>query len=114
VSEDVTLFTEVDRIGDPDFFIRFLDQGNAISDIQKSKPIILEGLHLRPGLHVLDLGCGTGADALDIAQRVGPSGAVTGVDAPQARAFPSPSRWVTRPNSGSPRTRSMRAGRKGC
>jgi len=81
VSEDVTLFTEVDRTGDPDFFIRFLDQGNAIPDIQKSKPIILEGLNLRPGLHVLDLGCGTGADALDIAQRVGPSGVVTGVDA---------------------------------
>jgi hypothetical protein len=27
MSEDVTLFTEVDRTGDPDFFIRFLDQG---------------------------------------------------------------------------------------
>src|SRR5215469_7083196 len=81
MSEDVTLFTEVDRTGDPNFFIRFLDQGNALPDIQKSKPIILERLHLRPGLHVLDLGCGTGADALDIARRVAPSGAVTGVDA---------------------------------
>jgi SAM-dependent methyltransferase len=84
MSEDVTLFTEVDRTGDPDFFIRFLDQGNALPDIQKSKPIILDGLHLRPGLHVLDLGCGTGADAIDIAQRVAPSGAVTGVDVSEA------------------------------
>jgi ubiquinone/menaquinone biosynthesis C-methylase UbiE len=33
---------------------------------------------------VLDLGCGTGADAFDIAQRVAPSGSVTGVDASQA------------------------------
>ncbi|MBV9105257.1 MAG: methyltransferase domain-containing protein [Verrucomicrobia bacterium] len=80
MSEDVTLFTEVDRTGDPDFFIRFLDAGHANPDIQKSKPMILDGLNLRPGLNVLDLGCGTGADALDIAQRLAPSGAVTGVD----------------------------------
>jgi ubiquinone/menaquinone biosynthesis C-methylase UbiE len=79
-NEDVTLFTEVDRTGDPDFFIRFLDQGNANPDIKRSKPIILDGLHLRQGLLVLDIGCGTGADVVEIAQRVGSSGSVTGVD----------------------------------
>lgn len=79
-NEDVTLFTEVDRTGDPDFFIRFLDQGNALADVQKSKPIILDGLHLREGLSVLDVGCGTGADVVDIARRVASSGHVTGVD----------------------------------
>ena len=84
MSEDITLFTEVDRTGDPDFFIRFLDQGNALPDIKKSKLIILDALQLRPGLHALDLGCGTGADAFDIAQRVAPSGAVTGVDVSEA------------------------------
>jgi hypothetical protein len=56
MGEDVTLFTEVDRTGDPDFFIRFLDQVNANPDIQTSKPIILDRLHLRPGFHVLDPG----------------------------------------------------------
>jgi hypothetical protein len=35
-NEDVTLFTDVDRTGDPDFFIQFLDQGNAILDIQRA------------------------------------------------------------------------------
>ncbi len=84
MSEDATLFTEVDRTGAPDFFIRFLDQANANPDIQKSKPVILDALHLRPGLRVLDLGCGTGADVIDIAQRVAPSGTVTGVDASEA------------------------------
>jgi ubiquinone/menaquinone biosynthesis C-methylase UbiE len=83
-NEDVTLFTEVDRTGDPDFFIRFLDQGNANPYIQKSKPIILDGLHLREGLFVLDVGCGTGADVVDIARRIGSSGAVTGVDISEA------------------------------
>ena len=84
MSKDVTLFTEVDRTGDPDFFIRFLDQGTANPDIQKSKPIILDALQLRSGLHALDMGCGTGADALDIAQPVAPSGAVVGVDVSEA------------------------------
>jgi len=79
-NEDITLFTDVDRTGDPDFFIRFLDQSNASPDIQKSKPLILDGLHLREGLSALDVGCGTGADVVDIARRVAPSGAVTGVD----------------------------------
>jgi ubiquinone/menaquinone biosynthesis C-methylase UbiE len=83
-NEDVTLFTEVDRTGDPDFFIRFLDQGNALADIQKSKAIILDGLHLREGFSVLDVGCGTGADVVDIARRVAPSGHVTGVDVGEA------------------------------
>jgi len=83
-NEDVTLFTEVDRTDDPDFFIRFLDQGNANPDIQKSKRIILDGLRLREGLFVLDVGCGTGADVVDIARRVASSGAVTGVDVSEA------------------------------
>jgi cyclopropane fatty-acyl-phospholipid synthase-like methyltransferase len=60
MGQDVSLFTEVDKTGDADFFIRFLDQGNALPDIQRSKPIILDGLRLRDGLSVLDVGCGAG------------------------------------------------------
>src|SRR5690242_13175724 len=84
MSEDVTLFTEVDRTGDPDFFIRFLDQRNANPYIQKSKQIILDALHLHDGLSVLDVGCGTGADVVEIAGKVGSAGAVTGVDVSDA------------------------------
>jgi ubiquinone/menaquinone biosynthesis C-methylase UbiE len=84
MSEDITLFNEVDRTGDPDFFIRFLDRADADPYIQKIKPIILDSLQLHEGAAVLDLGCGSGADVVDIARRVGSSGAVTGVDASQA------------------------------
>jgi ubiquinone/menaquinone biosynthesis C-methylase UbiE len=45
---------------------------------------ILDRLHLREGLSVLDVGCGTGADVIDIAQRVGSSGSVIRVDISEA------------------------------
>ncbi|SLN45661.1 Demethylmenaquinone methyltransferase [Roseovarius litorisediminis] len=41
---------------------------------------LLEQACLRPGEHVLDIGCGTGASLLSIAQAVGPKGAVMGAD----------------------------------
>ena len=43
----------------------------------------MERLGLTPGLSVLDVGCGCGATALQMAQRVEPGGSVTGVDLSQ-------------------------------
>jgi SAM-dependent methyltransferase len=40
----------------------------------------LRAVDLRPGLVVLDVGCGGGLDALIAAQRVGPGGRVLGLD----------------------------------
>jgi ubiquinone/menaquinone biosynthesis C-methylase UbiE len=80
IKQDVTLFTAVDRSGDPGFFARFLDEGNALPAIRTGKAIIEEALRLGPGAHVLDAGCGTGADAIELARRVGPHGRAVGVD----------------------------------
>jgi ubiquinone/menaquinone biosynthesis C-methylase UbiE len=79
-SQDATDFTSVDRTGDPAFFLKFLDEANKHPDVIAWKPTILDGLRLQPGAQVLDIGCGAGADAFDLADRVGPSGHVTGVD----------------------------------
>jgi ubiquinone/menaquinone biosynthesis C-methylase UbiE len=84
MSEDITLFTDVDRTGDADFFVRFLDRGNSLPDIVRAKPVILDGLRIRDGQHVADFGCGMGADVFEIAQIVGPAGSVVGVDVSEA------------------------------
>jgi ubiquinone/menaquinone biosynthesis C-methylase UbiE len=77
---DATGFTEVDAQPRSDFFIRFLDAGNALSDIKSIKQIMIERLELRPGSSLLDLGCGTGDDAVELARMVGATGTVVGAD----------------------------------
>lgn len=41
---------------------------------------IVDALPLRPGLRVLEIGCGPGAMAREMAQRVGNKGSVLGID----------------------------------
>ena len=41
---------------------------------------IVDALPLRPGLRVIEIGCGTGAAAREVAERVGPHGHVLAVD----------------------------------
>jgi len=79
-SETVTDFTSVDSRSDPTFFVRFLDAANELLRMSPSKQIILDGLRLRHGARILDLGCGLGDDTFQVAQRVGANGRVTGVD----------------------------------
>lgn len=79
-SQDVTHFTTVDQTSDPDFFLRFLDEVNKQPAAIEWKPIILQSLRLRPGMRVLDVGCGMGTDVFEIVKSVAPEGAVTGVD----------------------------------
>ena len=43
-------------------------------------PALIRALDLRPGQRVVDLGCGSGDPALEIAQWVGPRGSVLGID----------------------------------
>ncbi len=79
-NQDITNFTTVDHTADPDFFLRFLDEVNKLPGVIAWKPTIIDGLRLQPGAQVLDIGCGMGADAFELAAKVGPKGLVTGVD----------------------------------
>jgi ubiquinone/menaquinone biosynthesis C-methylase UbiE len=79
-SETVTDFTTIDSSKDPQFFLRFLDAVNKLPMMAPIKQMILDGLRLRNGSRVLDLGCGLGDDTFQVAERVGTSGRVTGVD----------------------------------
>jgi ubiquinone/menaquinone biosynthesis C-methylase UbiE len=70
----------VDRTTEPDFFTRFLDEGNALPSIRAGKSIIIDQLRLSGGEALLDAGCGTGDDAVQLARVVGATGRVAGVD----------------------------------
>jgi ubiquinone/menaquinone biosynthesis C-methylase UbiE len=78
--ESVTSFTTVDHTADPNFFLHFLDEVNKQPGISAWKSVIIDGLRLQPGMQVLDIGCGMGADSFELAARGGPDGLVTGVD----------------------------------
>lgn len=78
--ENPTQFTKVDQTSDPRFFIEFLDARKTVEGEREVKEVILDLLGLKPGAHVLDVGCGTGDDAREIAGRVGPTGRVVGID----------------------------------
>jgi ubiquinone/menaquinone biosynthesis C-methylase UbiE len=76
-----SLFTQVDRSEDPDFFVRFMDEAQKPAAIQAGKRLMLERLVLTPGEAVLDVGCGPGTDLFDMAELVGPAGSLVGLDA---------------------------------
>ena len=76
-----TAFDRVDGTSDPDDFVRYLDTTRATPFFREVKRRSFTVLDPRPGMHVLDVGCGTGDDVLALARAVGPTGRAVGVDA---------------------------------
>ncbi|CAL9375381.1 2-methoxy-6-polyprenyl-1,4-benzoquinol methylase, mitochondrial [Streptomyces sp. enrichment culture] len=69
---------------------KFLDQ--AAIELASVKRELDELLRVTTGSHVLDVGCGTGNDVRALAERVGPTGRVVGLDSSEeliARAEPA-------------------------
>ncbi|HEV8718134.1 MAG TPA: methyltransferase domain-containing protein [Candidatus Binatia bacterium] len=78
--EMATGMRDVDRTTDPGFFVHYLDTASAQEPIQAFKRRTFELLEVKPGAQLLDIGCGTGDDGRTLAQMVGSTGRVVGVD----------------------------------
>ena len=74
-------FARVDASGEPaTTFVDYLDAVTAIDAARMYKRRSYERLRIVPGARVLDVGCGVGDDVRAIAELVGESGRVVGVD----------------------------------
>jgi ubiquinone/menaquinone biosynthesis C-methylase UbiE len=77
---DVTRFGHVDATGEAGNLIAFLDTANALAGLRAAKQILLDQLRLGQARSVLDVGCGTGADLIAIAERLPQGGRAAGID----------------------------------
>jgi ubiquinone/menaquinone biosynthesis C-methylase UbiE len=75
-----TRWGAVDQAAEPCAFIRYLDTVSALETIQRIRQMTYDLLQIREGHRLLDVGCGLGDDVQALAQRVGCTGHVIGVD----------------------------------
>jgi SAM-dependent methyltransferase len=82
-AETVTARNEwqgLDEAANAAALLAFLDRLAEVPEMAAAKRRSFELLGARPGLRLLDAGCGTGTDALALADAVAPGGEVVGVD----------------------------------
>lgn len=80
----VSGFQSVDQASDSGHYVSYLDNFTASKAAQEYKRRTFDILELREGSRVLDVGCGTGDDALALAHLVGANGKVVGIDNSEA------------------------------
>ena len=73
-------WTSVDQTSDPAHFVNYLDNASSIEFFKSYKRHSYSMVNVKKGNCVLDLGCGAGDDALALAQIVGSTGRVVGID----------------------------------
>ena len=77
-------FQNADDISDTEVLFNFLDAANASESIRSCRRRMLDRCPPKPGNHILDIGCGIGHGAFDLARKVGRTGSVVGVDKSEA------------------------------
>ena len=73
-------FRAVDQTANPPSFLQYLETANMVESIQVMKRRTFALLEVKEGYHLLDVGCGLGDDARVLAQMVGSTGRVVGID----------------------------------
>ncbi|WP_026423329.1 methyltransferase domain-containing protein [Actinokineospora inagensis] len=73
-------FTAVDHAADASWFVTFMDVANALPEYAAVRRGLAGALGDLAGASVLDIGCGTGDDARELAALVGAGGRVLGTD----------------------------------
>ncbi|MEU6219994.1 methyltransferase domain-containing protein [Streptomyces sp. NPDC047022] len=82
---NITQFTTVDGAPDSSWFIDFMDRANALPGYADIRGILARNLGADvKGKSLLDVGCGTGDDARELAELVGDAGRVVGTDFSEA------------------------------
>ena len=76
-------FSDIDQSKEASIFINYLDSVNTFNTIQAYKSKAHEYLKLQDHHHVLEVGCGSGSDAVDLAKYV-PKGKMVAIDHSQS------------------------------
>jgi ubiquinone/menaquinone biosynthesis C-methylase UbiE len=83
-SEHLGAFTNIDASDEPQKWQHILDYLSAMPEVIGWRKIALQGLNLKDGMTVLDVGCGLGDTTRAIGSLISPSGTVIGLDVSQA------------------------------
>ena len=81
---EIGKFRQPDHSGDPRYFIEFLEMVERLPDTSEVRARGYRQMRLRPGMSVLDIGCGIGTAVQEMANCVGPGGSASGVDISEA------------------------------
>jgi ubiquinone/menaquinone biosynthesis C-methylase UbiE len=82
--EDLMNFNRIDETENPGEFIAFLDIASRNEGIMAMKRRTYELLDAREGQNILEVGCGTGDDARQIAEMISPGGTLVAIDKSEA------------------------------
>lgn len=89
----IEAYTAVDRGRDPAALLATMDAVEALPCFQEARELALDGLGLRPGQLVLDVGCGSGGALPAVLERISPGGQAVGVDLSETMIAEARRRW---------------------